>query len=209
VVGDVKQQSIREPAQPEAYGPLTVEITNHWYPAQVSIRSSMATSAVISAARHDLAQLDKNLSFFNIRTLDELIADNMQDTSLQTVLLGTFAGLALLLAAIGLYGIMAYSVAQRTREIGIRMALGAHPRAVLGMIMERGGRLTLAGIILGAPAAFGLATLMSKLLFGVGPADPLTFAAVALLLALVAMAACCIPARRAMRVDPMVALRYE
>ncbi len=209
VVGDVKQQSIREPAQPEAYGPLTVEISNHWYPAQISIRSSMATSGVISAARHNLAQLDKNLSFFNIRTMDELIADNMQDTSLQTVLLGSFAGMALLLAAIGLYGIMAYSVAQRTREIGIRMALGAHPRAVLGMIMKRGGHLTLAGIILGAPAAFGLAQLMSKLLFGVGPTDPLTFAAVALLLALVAMAACCIPARRAMRVDPMVALRYE
>ena len=209
VVGDVKQQSIREPAYPEAYGPLTVEISNHWYPAQISIRSSMAKSAVISAARYNLGQLDQNLSFFNIRTLDELIADNMQDTSLQTVLLGSFAGMALLLAAIGIYGIMAYSVAQRTREIGIRMALGAHPRAVLGMIMERGGRLTLAGIILGAPAAFGLATLMSKLLFGVGPADPLTFAAVALLLALVAMAACCIPARRAMCVDPMVALRYE
>lgn len=209
VVGDVKQQSIREPAQPEAYGPLTAEISNHWYPAQISIRSDTATSAAISAARHDLAQLDKNLSFFNIRTMEELIADNMQDARLESLLLGAFAAIALLLAAIGLYGVIAYAVAQRTREIGIRMALGAHPRAVLGMVMESGGRLTLAGLVLGTPAAFGLARLMSKLLFGIRAADPLTFAAVALLLALVAMAACYIPARRAMRVDPMVALRYE
>jgi len=138
-----------------------------------------------------------------------VIAENMEDTSLQTAVLGAFAGMALLLAAVGLYGVMAYAVAQRTREIGIRMALGAHPRAVMAMVMGRGGRLTLAGVALGAPAAFGLARLLSKMLFGVGVADPLTFTAVACLLAAVAMLACYIPARRAMRVDPMVALRYE
>jgi putative ABC transport system permease protein len=109
---------------------------------------------------------------------------------------------ALLLAAIGLYGVMAYAVAQRTREIGIRMALGARPRSVMAMVMGRGSRLTLVGVALGAPAAFALARLMSKLLFGVGAGDPLTFVAVAGLLSAVAMVACYIPARRAMAVDP-------
>jgi putative ABC transport system permease protein len=117
--------------------------------------------------------------------------------------------MALLLAAIGLYGVMAYAVAQRTREIGIRMALGAQPRAVLGIVMGRGGFLTLTGVLLGAPAAFGLARMMRNLLFGVGAADLATFVAVALLLALVAMMACYVPARRAMRVDAVIALRYE
>lgn len=209
IVGDVKQASIRQDAQPEAYGPLTAEISNHWYSAQISIRSSTPASSVVGAARHDLAQFNANLSFFNARSMEEVIADNMQDTSLQTALLGTFAGIALLLAAIGLYGVMAYAVAQRTREIGIRMALGAEPRAVLGMIMGRGGLLTVAGVALGAPAAFGLARWMRSLLFGVGAGDPVTFAAVALLLSLVSMMACYIPARRAMRVDAITALRYE
>ncbi len=209
VVGDVKQESIREPAQPQAYGPLTAEINNHWFPAAISIRATAPPASVIAAARHDLAQLDRSLSFFNIRTMDELIAENMQDTTLQTTLLGTFAGMALLLAALGLYGVMAYAVAQRTREIGIRMALGAYPGSVLGMVMGRGARLTLAGVLLGTPSAFGLARLMSSLLFGVGASDPLTFAGVAVLLILVALAACYVPARRAMHVDPMIALRYE
>jgi putative ABC transport system permease protein len=209
VVGDVKQESIREPARPEAFGPLPVEISNHWYPAQFSIHWTKSGASIVSAARHDLAQLDRNLSFFNIRTMDDVVADNMQDTSLETALLGAFAAMALLLAAIGLYGVMAYAVAQRTREIGIRMALGAQPRAVLGMVMGRGGFLTLTGVLLGAPAAFGLARMMRNLLFGVGAADLATFVAVALLLALVAMMACYVPARRAMRVDAVIALRYE
>ncbi len=209
VVGDVKQSSIREPAQPEAYGPLTAEINNHWFPAAISIRSTAPTTAVTAAVRNDLAQLDRNLSLFNVRTMEEVIADNMQDTSLQTVLLGAFAGMALLLAAIGLYGVMAYAVAQRTREIGIRMALGAHPRSVLGMVMGRGARLILIGVALGIPAALVLTRGMTKLLYGIGATDPLTFVAVAALLALVALTACYIPARRAMHVDPMVALRYE
>jgi putative ABC transport system permease protein len=209
VVGDVKQEDIRQPAQPEAFGPLPAELMNHWYPAAVSIRSSTPPGSVVAGARHSLAQLDPSLSFFNIRTMEEVIAENMEDASLQTAVLSAFAGMALLLAAVGLYGVMAYAVAQRTREIGIRMALGAHPRAVMAMVLGRGGRLTLAGLVLGAPAAFGLARLLSKMLFAVGVADPVTFAAVASLLAAVAMAACYIPARRAMQVDPVVALRYE
>jgi len=209
VVGDVKQEDIRRPAFPEAFGPLTAEIMNHWFPAAVSVRSTTAPGGVVNAARRSLAQLDPSLAFFNVRIMEEVIAENMEDTSLQTALLGAFAGMALLLAAIGLYGVMAYAVAQRTREIGIRMALGARPRSVMAMVMGRGGRLTLAGVALGAPAAFGLARLMSKLLFGVSAADPLTFVAVACLLSAVAMVACYIPARRAMAVDRIVALRYE
>jgi putative ABC transport system permease protein len=209
VVGDVKQIDIREPALPEAYGPFTTEMSNHFYPTRLLIRSSTAVPAVLGAARHDLAELDASLSFFDIRSMDDVVAENMLDTTVQTMLLGIFAALALLLAAIGLHGVMAYAVAQRTREIGIRLALGAQPRAVMGLILQRGARLALAGVVLGTPITFALTRLLSKLLFGIGANDLATFATVALLLAGVAMAACYFPARQAMRVDPNIALRCE
>jgi ABC-type antimicrobial peptide transport system permease subunit len=141
--------------------------------------------------------------------MDDVIASDTQDASVQAFLLGTFAVLALVLAAVGLYGVMSYLVGQRTREIGVRMALGAQQSNVLRLIMERGAMLTLAGIVIGTLAALALTRWISSLLYGVSAADPLTFVSVAAILALVALAAYYIPARRATKIDPLVALRYE
>jgi putative ABC transport system permease protein len=137
------------------------------------------------------------------------VDDSISTRRLTLVLLGIFSALALILAAIGIYGVMAYSVALRTQEIGIRMALGAQQKDVLRLILGQGSRIALFGVGIGLTAAAALARLLSSLLFSVSPSDPVTFAAVAILLVAVALLACYIPARRALRVDPIIALRYE
>jgi putative ABC transport system permease protein len=159
--------------------------------------------------RRAIAAVDSKVPVFNVREMDQVIVEANSDARIEAQLLGIFAALALVLAAVGIYGVMSYLVAQRTQELGIRMALGAQPLDVLRLVLGRGVVLTVAGLAIGLVAAFAITRLLSKLLFGVSATDPLTFFGVALLLGVVALAACCIPARRAMRVDPMTALRYE
>jgi ABC-type antimicrobial peptide transport system permease subunit len=146
---------------------------------------------------------------FGAQTMDSLISDSLASRRFSMSLLAIFAVLALVLASVGIYGVISYVVEERVHEIGIRLAMGARPRDILRLILGRGGRLAGTGVALGLTAAFGLTRLMASLLFGVGAADPLTFIGVALLLTLIALAACSIPALRASRIDPVVALRCE
>jgi ABC-type antimicrobial peptide transport system permease subunit len=146
---------------------------------------------------------------FGAQTMDSLISDSMASRRFSMILLVVFAFLALLLASVGIYGVISYVVSQRGHEIGIRMALGARPGDILRLILSRGGKLAGLGVATGLAAALGLTRLMARLLYGVSATEPLTFAGVAVLLTLVALAACFVPARRAAKVDPMAALRYE
>jgi putative ABC transport system permease protein len=209
VVGDVKYGAIREPAQAQAYLPITQELDNFWYPPEIAVRTSGPPEGVIGSIRVALRSVDSELSLFHVRTMPQVIAENMQDTSLETGLLGSFAALGVILAAVGIYGVMAYLVIERRREIGIRMALGAQRIDVLEMVIGRGAKLAAAGVAIGVAAALALTRLLAGELFGVSANDPATFAGVAILLTVVALVACYVPARRAAKVDPMVALRYE
>ncbi len=208
VVGDVKEWGLTKRAVPVAYFPMTAGTV--WGVAgHLTIRTSLAPLSLVGALRGDVAFLDSSLAVFRPRTMPQVISDNMRQTSLETFLVVLFAALAVFLAAIGIYGVMAYLVAQRTREIGIRMAFGAGRSDVLRLILAHGAKLTAAGIAAGILAAYGLTRLIASELFGVKPTDPVTFACVAAILAFVAIAACWIPARRAMRIEPMLALREE
>jgi len=175
----------------------------------LAVRTSLEPASVTNAIREQVFALDRDLPLYDIATMDQLVSVSVAQPRLNLSILAAFAGLALALAAVGVYGVMAYSVAQRTHEFGIRMALGAPPARVLKQVLLEGGRLTALGLAFGLFAAFVLTRLMASLLFGVKPSDPATLGGAAALLALVALTACYIPARRATRIDPMVALRYE
>lgn len=210
VVGDVKEWGIREKTVPERYFPLTFWLQyGPGFYGSIVAKTAVPPGDALTPVRNDVRDLDPTLAIFHVRTMDEVISDAMQDTSLQTFLLGSFAALALILAAVGLYGVMAYLVTQRTHEIGIRMALGARQADVLSLVVREGMTLAAIGIVIGLAGAFALTRLLAALLFGVSAHDPLTFAAVSIMLAGVALAACYIPARRAARVDPLIALHYE
>ncbi|HKQ51685.1 MAG TPA: ABC transporter permease [Pyrinomonadaceae bacterium] len=176
----------------------------------LAVRTRSGSPASITAAvTKEIHGVDKNLPLFNIMTMKEVLERSVWLPLFYGKMFGTFAVLALFLAAVGIYGVMAYSVTQRTHEIGIRMALGAQSSDISKLVLRHGMVLTLIGVAIGLLAAFALTRVLTSLLFGVSATDPLTFAGVSLLLALVALLACYIPARRAMKVDPMVALRYE
>jgi ABC-type antimicrobial peptide transport system permease subunit len=175
----------------------------------VVVKATLPPETLLATARQQVLALDPELPLYDVRTMTALRAENIAPERLNLTLLGVFAAVALALAVIGLYGVLAYAVAQRRREIGVRMALGAQRRDVLGLVIRQGMKLVLTGALLGLFVAFALTRILARLLFEVQPTDPLTFAVVPVLLAAVALLACWLPARRAARVDPMEALRYE
>ena len=206
VVGDVRQMGLDTPAEPTVYWPHPELVMSEM---TVVVRTENDPLTLVSAVRNELQQMDPEQPMAAIATMDQLLSGSLSRSRFTMLVLGVFAALALVLACVGIYGVIAYSVTQRIQEFGIRMALGANRHDVFRLVLGQGTRLTLLGIGLGIVAALIVTRLMATLLYGISATDPLTFVAVALLLALVALAACYIPARRATRVDPIVALRYE
>jgi putative ABC transport system permease protein len=206
VVSDTRLYGLANPARLEVYVPLRQNPTSGM---ALVVKSGADPAALTSGIREAVQSIDKDQPIRAISTMKELVSNSVATRRMTLVLLGLFSGLALVLGAIGIYGVISYSVAQRTHEIGIRMALGAPRRDVFRLVVGQGLKLAGIGIAIGIVGAFGLARLMSSLLYGISATDFETFAGVAILLALVAMLACYVPARRAMRVDPTVALRYE
>ena len=209
VSGDAIIDSLTDPSFPEVYTVHSQGVSGASGNMVLALRTDADPLSLAAVLREQVHGLDKEQSLANIQTLEQVVNESLGRPRLNTLLLAAFAVLALLLAAIGIYGVLSYSVAQRTHEIGIRMALGAERRDVLRLIVGHGLFLTLMGITAGSAAAFGLTRLMTGLLFGVRPTDPTTFVAASVLLTCVALLASYIPARRATKVDPMVALRYE
>jgi putative ABC transport system permease protein len=173
------------------------------------LRTLQAPLASLPDVRSAMRGVDANLPLAEIRTMEQVLSASLTDWRFRAILLGAFGSLALFISTIGIYGVISYSVAQRTHEMGVRMALGAARRDVLKLVVGQGLRLALAGIAIGLVGALALTRFLASLLFGVKPTDPLTFVGVCLILAVVAVLASYLPARRATRVDPMVALRYE
>ncbi|HKA17365.1 MAG TPA: ABC transporter permease, partial [Blastocatellia bacterium] len=206
IAQDVKEIGPSYESNPELYLPYLQSPSSLM---RLVIRSGAQNVDLASDVRREIFALDKDQPVTEVQNMNQILKEASFRRSFNATLLGVFAGVALVLASIGIYGVMRYAVAQRIREVGIRMALGARPGDVLRVIMGRGLTLTLVGIGTGAVGALGLTRLMSNLLFGVSASDPLTFAAISLILAGVALGACFIPARKALKVDPMVALRQE
>jgi predicted permease len=206
VVGDVKNEKLETSPGFQSYVPYTQTPSAGM---TIVVRAAANPQQLATGIRGQVLAVDREQPVFNIKLLESIVADSVGGQRLTTTLLSIFGALALVLAAVGIYGVLSFNVAQRTHEIGIRMALGAQTGDILKMVLGHGIRLTLVGICLGLVAAFALTRLMSSLLYGVTATDPWTFAAASLLLALVALLATVIPAHRATKVDPMEALRYE
>jgi len=207
VVSDVHYGRMQENALPTVYASLLQH--DFSLSPSITIRAAGDPTLLVSSIRGILAQIDKNVPMARVMTMNEIMSSSVAQPRLEAILLGFFGSLALLLAGIGIYGVIAYSVSQRTSEIGIRMALGASRFSVLRMVLSQGLRLASMGLGIGLVLALALTRLMSGILFGISPTDPATFVAILVILAIIALLACFLPARRATRVDPMVALRYE
>lgn len=209
VVGDVKHSGLDQPVDPAVYTPFSQSHETWRSFMTLAIRTPDASSGLVEEVKKQIWSVDSQIPVSDVRSLDELMAVSLAQQRFNMLLLGLFAALALILAMMGIYGAMAYSVSQRTHEIGIRMAVGAQRWDVLRLVMGDGVKITLLGIGFGIAGALALTQLMASLLFQVKPTDPATFVAVAILLGLVTLLACFIPAYRATRVDPIVALRHE
>ncbi|HSF44131.1 MAG TPA: FtsX-like permease family protein, partial [Thermoanaerobaculia bacterium] len=206
VVEDARYSSLEGEVRPMVY----------WTPPQLTyssmmiiLRTSVPPESLAADARREILSIDKEQPVSDVRTMESWLAESMARSRFGTLLLGGFAGLALLLAAIGIYGVMSHSVVQRQNEIGVRMALGAQARDVLLLVIRQGLLLVILGVALGLLGALALTRVLSSLLYEVSATDPMTFAGIALLLLLVSAIACYIPARRAARVDPLIAIRYD
>jgi putative ABC transport system permease protein len=211
VVGNVRHFGLDAPPVPEAFVPFLQDPLSKTYQRSLTIvaRTESNPAAVAGSLRTALTALDKSLPVYALKPMTEYLRDSLMRRRFNLILLSVFGGVALVLAAVGIYGVISYGVTQRTHEIGIRLALGAQTRDVLTLVVRQGTMLALGGVALGLLAALALTRLMKTLLFGVSVTDPLTFAAIALLLISVAFLACWLPARRATKVDPMTALRHE
>ncbi len=219
MVGHVKQWALNDSStdiQSQAYFPLYQD-PDQWVPLNypnmtIVVRTPLDVASVMPAIKSAVYGAGSDQPIFNVETMQQIVSESMSSQRFPMILLGAFAALALLLASVGIYGVISYSVAQRIHEIGIRMALGAHKRDVFRMVVGQGLALALVGLAIGVVAALILTRVLSSfslLLYGVGASDPVTFITVSVMLLFVAVVACYIPTRRAMRVDPMVALRYE
>jgi putative ABC transport system permease protein len=206
VVADVKNDDLEEQPSPAVYLPYAQHARTTM---NLVVYAPQDPTRLTSAVRAEVSALDPNLPVYNVKPVRQMIDERISPKRLLTYILGVFALIALLLAAVGIYGVMSYAVTQRTQEIGLRMALGAQAVDVVKLVVRNGMRLALSGVALGLVGAFALTRLLASLLFHVTPTDVVTFAAVSISLIVVALVACFVPARRATKVDPMVALRYE
>jgi predicted permease len=207
VVGDVRHSALEEASGLEMYFPMAQQ--HDWGSMDLVVRASVPPQTLVPGVRGALRSLDPDLPNSDFQPLEEVVDRAVSPRRFVTMLLGGFSVLALILACLGIYGVISYSVTQRTNELGIRLALGASLGAILRLIITQGVKLVLVGLVVGLVAAFALTRLLSSLLFGISTTDPLTFLGIAALLMIIALLACYIPARRATKVDPMIALRYE
>jgi ABC-type antimicrobial peptide transport system permease subunit len=208
VVGDVKDTPMSLAAPPAFYwsGTQIPWVLRDMY---VAVKSTEAPSSLTASIRSEIAQLDPNLPITEVRVLDQIASAAMAGNRLTLLLVGLFAALALLLAAVGIYGVMAYTMQQRVHEVGVRMALGARKNQIAELVVGDAARMAVWGVIIGSASGLVLTRLLTSLLYGIAPNDPLTFAGVAVLSAAVALLASYVPARRSAGIDPMRALRYE
>jgi putative ABC transport system permease protein len=207
IVGDTRQGGMDVPVRPEAY--FTFEQADFFPPDSLAVRTTGDPQIITEQVRRQIWAVDREEPVAAVIPLQEMVEASVAPARLQTGLLGGFAGVAVLLAALGIYAVLSFAVAQRTQEIGVRLALGAQPVQVLSGVMAQGLKLYFLGLAIGLAAALVLSRLMTRLLFGVAAADPLSYACVIFLMAAVTLLACYLPARRAMRFDPIAALRYE
>jgi putative ABC transport system permease protein len=209
IVGDMHQAGLEKAPRPEMYFPFSQQASLDYDPQYIIVKTATDQIQIARAVREQIWSVDKQQPVGAGFPLADLVADELASRRTEANVLGAFAGLALLLAGLGIYAVISFSVTQRTHEIGIRMALGARPTNVVRMVLGEGVRTMLVGIAIGMVSALALARSVAHMLYEIAPSDPLTFVAVPIILAAVGLLACWIPARRATRVDPLIALRYE